>query len=418
MVETIFFRSDFMKKFVVNGGYALSGSVRVSGSKNAALPIIFATLITRGVSRISNIPYIKDVGVAIDLISRYGAKCSIDGGILTVNTESLCYTPPDVRSIRKIRASTYLIGACLARFGEYELSGFGGCSFSPRPIDLHLLAARSLGATECGNALYARTLRGCVIDFPKVSVGATVNAIIMSASAEGTTVIKNYAREPHVYALIDFLNSAGASITRGADTLTVEGRELHGGEYSLEGDMIEAGTYLVAGLITGGRVTVTGIPTDQLAAFTSTLIDSGARIDILPDAVTAQASGILKPMSVVSAPYPAFATDLQPIIAPLLAKNSGGTITDLVWRERFGYLHTLGAFGIGYTLSDNTARIEGSSFHSASVTSPDLRGGMAALLTALSAKGRSEIYSPELILRGYDSPVEKLAKIGANIRFE
>lgn len=407
-----------MKKFVVNGGCALSGSVRASGSKNAALPIIFATLITKGVSRISNIPSINDVGVALDIISRYGAKCSINDGTLTINTRSLCYTPPDVKNIRKIRASTYLIGACLARFGEYELSGFGGCSFSPRPIDLHILAARMLGATERGNALYARTLRGCVIDFPKVSVGATVNAIIMSASAEGITVIKNYAREPHVYALIDFLNSAGASITRGADTLTIEGRELLGGEYSLEGDMIEAGTYLVAGLLTGGRVSVTGVVPEQLSAFISPLRASGALVETTLDTVTAEASGTLDAINVTCAPYPAFATDLQPIIAPLLAKNSGGSITDLVWRERFGYLHTLADFGVGYRLSGDTAGIESSSLHPASVTSPDLRGGMAALLTALSAKGRSEIYSPELILRGYDSPVEKLAKIGANIRLE
>ena len=403
-----------MKSFSIIGGAPLFGSVTASGSKNAALPIIFATLITKGVCRIGRVPDIGDVRVALELISELGAKVRRVDGDLYVDTRHLTYRDPSANLCCLIRASTYLLGSSLAAFGKCKLPQSGGCNFSPRPIDMHLQAALAFGGERAGEYLTAAKLKGTVIDFPKPSVGATINALIMASVAEGETVIRGYAREPHVIALSDFLISAGADITFTDSFVRIVGRELHGGDVSVIPDMIEAGTYLTAGLITHGRVTVRGCDPNELTSYLDLLYRLGADVTVGSSSATACLTGDPKPVTVTAEPYPGFPTDLQPIAAPLLS-FAGGEIYDKVWQSRYGYLRALEPFGLGYSVTADTARIYPSVLHSAHTASPDLRGGMAAILTALMANGESRVDSAETVLRGYEQPTEKLSYLGARI---
>lgn len=406
-----------MGKFIVRGGTPLVGTVRVSGSKNAALPIIFASIITRGVSRFYNLPDITDVCDALDIIRTLGAKIHTEGGVTVIDTREVAYATVSRERVAGMRASTYLIGSCLAGFGTAELMPFGGCAFAHRPIDMHLDAAVSFGANIDGTHLSAKHLHATDIHFRQPSVGATVNALIMASSISGVSHIVGAAREPHILALVSYLRSAGASIKVEGDTYTVTGGELHGGIAVIPGDMIEAGTFLAASLVTGGAVRVSGFDARELSAFTSPLLARGVIEDVTD-------GGILlcgtprREISVTTGPYPAFATDLQPILSTVLATSSGGEIVDAVWPSRFGYLGELARLGLSYSREGNRARIYKSDVHPAKVTATDLRGGAAAVILSLLAAGESEICSGELVLRGYDAFVEKLKSLGANIRYE
>lgn len=407
-----------MKTIVVNGGAALTGRISVSGSKNAALPILFACIMTRGINEIENLPDIGDVNIALEILRSLGAEITRRGATAYINTENLEYRTPDPRLISKIRASTYLIGACLSRFGICEIGSFGGCSFSARPIDMHLDACRALGAEVGDGIITAPRLTCGEINFAKKSVGATVNAILLASGAVGKTTVSGCACEPHIDALIDFLRSCGGEITRFGDRLEIQGRELHGGKCAIFGDMIEAGSYLAAGVITGGKITVDKCPVDQMSAVIDSLTELGAEISASECSITAYSAGNGRPCHIIALPYPGFPTDLQPIFAVLLARVAGGSICDTVWRERFGYLDALGAFGIKSAVRDNTALVSKSPFKAAEAVSPDLRGGMACLLSALGAEGQSKIHSAEIILRGYENLIEKFSALGANIRMQ
>lgn len=405
-----------MQKILVCGGRPLCGRIRVSGSKNAALPIIFATLITSGISHLENVPDIGDVQVAIELIEKLGARVSREKSTLTVDTRELSFCDPPVSLTSSIRASTYLLGAMLSRFGLFHTGEFGGCNFSPRPIDMHIDAARAFGASYDGRTLFANRLHGAEIHFSKVSVGATANALIMAFSAEGESVIYGGAREPHILNLIDYLRSTGAKIDIYEDRITVLRGKLGGGDVRIIGDMIEAGTYLSAGLMTDGEVTVEGFCPDELSPFTTALISLGALVRAQADSISVASGDRYRFTSVIAEPYPAFPTDLQPIVAPLMARRLGGLIVDRVWRERFGYLDSLRLFGVISHAHDGYALIEGSSLHPARTSATDLRGGAAALITALAADGESEIDNAKIIHRGYESLEEKLAQLGAKIK--
>ena len=407
-----------MKKIVINGPARLSGEVTVSGSKNAALPIIFATIITDGISELRRLPDIGDVRVALDIIRAFGAVVWRSGDVTYIDTRSLSYREPIEEQTSKIRASTYLIGACLSRFGRCRISSFGGCNFAHRPIDMHIDACLSLGAEIRDDEIFSHRLFGSEIIFKKQSVGATVNAILLAVSAEGESVIRGFATEPHIDALIDFLLSAGAHIDRTHDEIRISGRHLHGGKTTIIGDMIEAGTYLSAALATGGSVSVSDCPTGDMTAFFDVLSAYGVKSVISPNAARICAPDRGQYFSVTATPYPGFPTDLQPIVAPLMAIGAGGDITDTVWHTRFGYLKSLAEFGVVSELSSNCARIFTSKITPATVTAPDLRGGAACLISALAADGRSEIYSAETILRGYENLVEKLRSLGANINIQ
>ncbi len=405
-----------MKEIVINGGGELSGSVTVAGSKNAALPIIFATLITRGVSRLDNVPNIGDVRVALRIISELGARVFRSGSTLYIDTERLEYKEISDLMLSKIRASTYLIGSSLVRFGRAKISRGGGCNFSDRPIDLHIYAAECLGAQRDGDYLTANHLHGGEIRLRTASVGATANALIMAAGIDAVTEIYNYAKEPHVKALAYFLASAGASIFIDDEKITVRGGALSGGSASIIGDMIEAGTYLASGIITGGEVTVSGVDVRDMSAFLSFLTALGCNVNITKDKISASRGNLHSEVRVSAEPYPAFPTDLAPIAAPLIAVLSRGEIYDSVWCERFGYLSELSRFGLRSSRIDGGALIHYSSLHAARVKAPDLRGGAACILSALNAKGESRVGAFELVLRGYENIDKKLRALGADIK--
>lgn len=403
-----------MGSFIVRGGAALYGRVRVSGSKNAALPIIFASLITNGISKIHNLADIGDVRVALKIIEAYGARVTRMGYTTLIDTRELFYTDPPEREVASLRASTYLLSSSLARFGRAKICNFGGCNFGPRPIDMHLSALVSHGAKVENGELLAKELYPSEIDFHIRSVGATVNAIIAAAGTHGESIIRGIAEEPHIMTLISYLKSAGAEIELFGDTLTVSGGELIGGEVTVEGDMIEAGTFIAASIMTGGKISVSGANPEHLLSFTEQLSLSGVAINT-DTSITAYGRP-RAPMSFIAAPYPAFPTDLQPVTAPLLA-HSGGTLTDTVWQTRFGYLTELSKFGITSRRLGNTAEIFPSEIKAAEVCAPDLRGGAALLLAALAADGESIIHSAELVLRGYENLEEKLTLLGAEIEY-
>ena len=404
-----------MNKIIVHGGTPLRGEIRVSGSKNAALPIVFACILINGVSEIKNLPDVGDVRVALQLLCAFGAKIEKKGNTVLINTQNLYYKDPDPNLVSKIRASTYLLGACLSRFGIAKIMPFGGCSFSLRPIDMHISACRSYGASLSDNIIVSDGLKGTEISFNKASVGATVNAILLGVSAQGDTVIRGCAVEPHIDLLIEFLLSCGADIVRRGREIYISGRALHGGKIKIIGDMIEAGSYISLGLMCGNGLRILDCPIDDMAAILSTFKAIGGDIKLEDKSV--YVDRIIKGncISVFATPYPGFPTDLQPILAPLMAIANGGVITDEVWPSRFGYLSSLHSFGIKSEVCDNVARISKSNIHSGISTSPDLRGGMACLLSALYATDRSEIYNADIILRGYENLENKLCNIGADV---
>ncbi len=405
-----------MEKIIVNGGTPLAGSIKVGGSKNAALPIIFATLVTEGVSRLTNLPDILDVSVALRLICDLGAKVLREGDTIYIDTRKVFYNYPNTELTSKIRASTYLLGSMLARLGKCPIVDFGGCNFSSRPIDLHIYAAERLGARVESDFLVAKKLFASEIEFEKPSVGATANALIMASTIDGESIIRGHAVEPHIMALIDFLRSAGAEISINDFEIRVIGGSLHGGSCEIIGDMIEAGTYLAMGLVTDGKVTVRGCGKEQLSSFIDFLKNVGVKVEAGENYVVAERGNSFA-TDLNAAPYPAFPTDLQPVASVILASHSGGRVRDEVFPKRFGYLERLLAFGMNYKLGRGEAYIYPSKFKSASVYAPDLRGGAACLLCALAARGESEIYSIETILRGYGCLGEKIGSICGNIKF-
>lgn len=403
-----------MGRFIIHGGKVLSGEISVGGSKNAALPIIFSCILIRGVSTITNVPDIIDVDVALDIVSSFGAKVVRQRDKVIIDTYNLTYRVPDDEAVSKIRASSYLIGATISRFGRARLQSFGGCNFDNRPIDMHIMAARAVGARLNGDEMYASRLIGADIYFDKVSVGATVNAILLTVSANGKSRIFGYAKEPHIMSLIEFLNRAGAKITVGDDCIFVEGRELSSSYAAIIPDMIEAGTYLALSLMTDSSLRVVGADKDQLFSFINMLLYGGAVIEY--DALSVMLSGnITEEVNIETAPYPAFPTDLQPLMAPLLAVSLGGTIREGVWKNRFGYLDELSKFGVLFECGNGFTKIKKSVIRPAKAKAPDLRGGAALILAALYADGKSEIENSGFIKRGYSDIVNKLRIVGADI---
>ncbi len=404
-----------MEKIVVRGGKRLRGKINLQGSKNAALPIIFATVITDGTSYLKNVPEIGDVEVALGILKSMGARVMREGDTVVINTENMAYKTPSPDAVSRIRASTYLLGACLARFGVSEIMNFGGCNFGNRPIDLHIDAALALGAQLKADRLTAKKLVGARIELKKPSVGATINALIMASVAEGITELYGYAREPHVLALIDFLKSCGARISDCGEYLKICGTRLGGGSLTVIPDMIEAGTYLLLSSVDEGRVAVSSEVTPSLTSFICALAESGVRVFVKDNEL--YLDGVPNDeIRVKTAPYPGYPTDLQPQLSPLMAAFFGGEIEETVWQDRFGYLTELSRFGIKYRTKDCTVRIYPSAIKPARVSAPDLRGGAACLYAALLANGESEIYSPEKLLRGYSHLCENLTSLGADIK--
>ena len=404
-----------MSDFLIRGNRALFGKIEISGSKNAALPLIFATLITDGTSVLRGVPSISDVAVALELVSSLGATVTVDGDTVTIDTSDLKYKKPSEESVSKIRASSYLLGANLARFKIAHIQSFGGCNFDSRPIDMHISAMTSFGATLNGDEITAKELFGSDIRFSKISVGATVNAILLAATAKGKSRIFGYAKEPHVISLIEFLRKCGADITLFDDRIEIFGARLSGAEATVIPDMIEVGTYSALSLMTDSDILVGAEYPEHLSSFFAALSSAGATVT-QTDGFVKLTGGLDTFLHITAEPYPGFPTDLQPQTAPLLASCFGGIITERVWRRRFGYLSELEKFGVRYELSESGAFIYPSKIHSAEATVPDLRGGAALMMCALYAEGESVIHSAEIIKRGYADVVNKLRSVGADIK--
>ena len=415
-----------MEKYVINGGKPLQGEVDISGAKNAAVAIIPAALMVDGVCRIENMPQISDTDMLLTILSQLGAKVRVlCPGTIEIDSRDVRFCDAPFELMRKIRASYYLIGAMLGRFGSAKTTMPGGCNFGVRPIDQHIKGMTALGAeVDVRNGfVYAEAtggkLHGAKIYLDKVSVGATMNIILAATMASGRTIIENAAREPHIVDLANFLNSMGADIRgAGTDTIKVNGVErLHGGSYSIIPDQIEAGTYMVAAAATGGEVLVKNVIPKHLDCISAKLRETGTIVQEYEDSVLVKGNGHLRKANVKTLPYPGFPTDMQPQMGALLCMANGtSVITEGIYDNRFKYVNELRKMGADIQVDGRIAIFEGGAqLTGAPVMACDLRAGAAMVIAGLCAKGITEIEDIHFIERGYENFVGKLRALGADI---
>ena len=416
-----------MAKYIVQGGKPLFGEVEISGAKNAAVAIIPAALLVDGVCRIENIPQISDVTLCLRILEELGANIrSINRHTVEIDARHIHSTRTSYELARKIRASYYLIGALLGRFGRAEVAMPGGCNFGVRPIDQHVKGFATLGAKVVveGGFIHASAetgrLHGANIYLDVVSVGATMNIMMAAVMAEGNTIIENAAKEPHIVDLANFLNSMGANIRgAGTDTIKIRGVDhLTGGSYAIIPDQIEAGTYMAAVAATGGQVLVKNIIPKHMDCITAKLQECGVEVEEREDTLLVRRTGKLQKANVKTLPYPGFPTDMQPQITAVLCLAEGTSlVTESVWNSRYQYVDELKRMGAHIQVDDKTAVVEGvDHLTGAPIQACDLRAGAAMVIAALAAQGQSEISCVQYIERGYEDIVEKLRALGADIR--
>ncbi|HAL20398.1 MAG TPA: UDP-N-acetylglucosamine 1-carboxyvinyltransferase [Ruminococcaceae bacterium] len=414
-----------MEKFVIKGGNALKGEVRISGAKNAAVAILPAVLLSDEPCIVENLPNISDVATILKTMQALGAN------IKALNKSAVEIDPRHVNSFvvskkmaEGMRASSYFLGALLGRLGRARVAPPGGCDFGVRPIDQHIKGFEALGAKmSIENGMVdarAQKLSGCSIYLDVVSVGATINIMLAAVKAAGLTVIENAAREPHIVDLANFLNSMGADIMgAGTSVIKIRGvRHLHGTSYSIIPDQIEAGTYMAVAAAAGGDVLITNVTPKHLESIIAKLQETGAKITEYDEAVRVQMNRRPHKCNIKTMPHPGFPTDMQPQIAVLLSIADGTSIiTEGVWDSRFRYVDQLTLMGADIQVDGKMAVITGvKSLHSAPVKAVDLRAGAAMIIAGLAADGITEIEEIDHIDRGYEDVVEKLTKIGANIK--
>ncbi len=415
-----------MDKFVIRGGKKLNGTITVSGAKNAALPIIAASVFAGEPCRIENIPEISDVKMMGEILELIGAEVTYpEQGVMVVNSKNVHpnITIPD-KITNKLRASYYLLGVLLSKYKIASVALPGGCYFGVRPIDQHIKAFEALGATvNTDNAIVhveAEELYGSSIYLDVVSVGATINAMLAAVKAKGLTIIENAAREPHIVDLANFLNSMGADV-RGAGTEVIKIRgveDLHGCTYSIIPDQIEAGTYMVAAAATGGDVLVDNVIPKHLESITNKLEDCGITVIEGDESVRIISDGTgPKACRVKTSPHPGFPTDMQPQFATFLCTCKGtSTVVEDVWDNRFKYIDQLRRMGANIIVNGDTALITGvEALQAAPVESDDLRAGAAMVIAGLMAEGETIVGNIKYIQRGYENIVEKLSNVGAQI---
>ncbi len=412
-----------MKRLVIFGGKRLSGRVEISGFKNAALPILYASIVTSDVSVIENVPRIRDVEITLSLLREMGAVAHFTGkSTVLLDTRGMGPHLPSPSLCQRLRASTYLLGACLARFGRARVERPGGCLIGARPIDLHLFALSALGADikEEEGAIVAKaaSLRGATVEFKTVSVGATVNAILCALSAEGETRIKGAAKEPHIGDLCRYLIACGADIG-GVDTdsLVIKGgKRLHGCVFRLMPDMIEAGTFLCAVGAAGGEAFLKNAPEKELASVIEPLRGMGLTVRKEKEGLFVSRNRELSPFSLIAAPYPAFPTDMHPQMVALGCLCSGESrLSDTVFSDRFRYTEELRRLGADLSVEGNTLTVRKSPLHRGRVEAVDLRAGAALAVASLSVRGKVVIENAEMIERGYVALPEKLRALGADV---
>ena len=417
-----------MAIYEICGGHPLNGTVNISGAKNAAVAILPAALLVSGICRIENVPDISDVRILLDILEEMGARIRIpERHVVEIDCTEVQCTQPDGSLVRKMRASYYLMGALLGRYGRAHVDLPGGCNFASRPIDQHIKGFEALGAdvdeTEDYVALKPgeNGLMGARVSLDIASVGATVNIMLASTLLPGQTVIENAAKEPHIVDLANFLNTMGARITgAGTDTVKIRGvNVLHGGTYTIIPDQIEAGTYMAAVTAVGGNVLVAGVIPKHLECITSKLQEMGARVIPYDDAVRVISTGRLKRTTVKTQPYPGFPTDMQAQICVCMSLAQGiSRLTESVYETRFfGYCTELESMGANIHITGKTAMVQGvETLYGSSVCAHDLRAGAALVIAGLAAQGVTTVDQIHFVERGYEDLIGKLTALGADIR--
>ena len=416
-----------MTKYVIRGGKPLHGAIDISGAKNAAVAIIPAALLVNGTCRIENIPQISDVTSILKILQELGADVrTVDRTTVDIDYTRIHNEQVRLDMARKIRASYYLIGALLGRFGAAEVPLPGGCHLGDRPIDQHIKGFVAMGAdVDVRNGLICAKvpggrLSGGQIYLDVVSVGATMNIMLAATLAEGLTIIENAAKEPHIVDLANFLNSMGADIMgAGTDVIKIRGvARLSGGSYSIIPDQIEAGTYMAAVAAAGGEVLVKNVIPKHLECITAKLLEMGVAVEERDDAVLVCRTGNLTRTNVKTLPYPGFPTDMQPQIAAILCLAEGTSVlTEGVWDNRYRYVDEFRRMGAQIQVDGKIAVIEGvEKLTGARIRACDLRAGAAMVIAGLAAQGTTEISNIYHIERGYEDIVRKLSGVGADIR--
>lgn len=414
-----------MDKMSIVGGQRLQGTVAVSGAKNAALPLIFSTLLAEGEHRLSHVPDLMDVHSSMQLMGSLGCQCGFKNGVLTINVPNKLETLAHYDQVRKMRASILVLGPLLARFGEARVSLPGGCAIGARPVGMHLDGLKKMGAQIDVVAGYveakADRLKGCTIDLPFATVGGTENLMMAASLAEGTTFIKNAAREPEIVDLANYLQSMGVLIQgAGTSVVEIEGQpQLKASQHQVIPDRIEAGTLLVAAAMTGGKVTLQNCRPDHLQSFLDVLKKMNVKLIMGEDFIQVEAGESYSAVDVVTEPYPGFPTDLQAQLMALMIQAKGvSSITENVFENRFMHVSELVRLGAKIEVEGKTAHIEGQagSLVGAPVMATDLRASATLILAGLVAKGETVVSRIYHLDRGYEKLENKLSELGAEIK--
>ncbi|MDG1223035.1 MAG: UDP-N-acetylglucosamine 1-carboxyvinyltransferase [Candidatus Marinimicrobia bacterium] len=411
-----------MAKIIINGGKTLSGEVKISGAKNAVLPIMSATLMCPGKFTIHNVPDLRDTRTMMQLLEITGAKTSFNNGSVTIDSTGVNNPEAPYELVKTMRASFYVLGPLISRFGKVQVSLPGGCAWGPRPVDYHLKGLERLGAKidlEGGNILAeAKELKGADFHFEFPSVGATGNLVMASVRAKGTTRLFNCAKEPEITQLCEFLISMGADINGvGTDTLIISGvKELNQADITVIPDRIEAGTFLMAGAL-NGKIKVKNVIPSHLEKVTNKLIEAGCKIKIKDSSISISPPTKINSIDMTTAVYPGFPTDLQAQWVALMSlSESSAIVTDTVYHDRFSHIPELARLGANIKVEKNTAFIRGvNQLVGAPVMSTDIRASAALFIAALAAKGNTEISRVYHIDRGYEKIEQKFLELGADI---
>ena len=414
-------------KLLITGGIPLTGETYVSGGKNTSVAVIPAALLSDEPCTIENLPDIEDVRVLTDILRLLGAQVDYQPAArrMIVDPRTLSSCKVSYRQSQRMRASYYLLGALLGRCGEAEVGYPGGCSIGARPVDQHLKAFRAMGAEveERGAKITAKgKMRGAQVFFDRITVGGTINAMLAAAKAEGSTILYNAAREPHVVDLANFLNSMGCRVRgAGTDTIRIVGaKRLHGSTYTVIPDQIETGTLMIAAAATRGDVVIRGCIPAHMDALTAKLLEMGVSVGDMDDAIRVRTARGPRAVNIKTQEYPGFPTDLQQPMSALLTRANGDSVViETIFEARFKHLMEMQRMGAHVRILEQTALIEGvPELYGAPVTATDLRAGAALVVAGLMANGTTEIYEPGYIERGYEHIEEKLRALGANIRRE
>ena len=415
-----------MKSYIIEGGKKLEGTVKISGSKNASLPILAATILSEKTNKLYNVPQIKDTKTTLEILKLLGCKIKQNSGKIEINSKHITKTEIPEHLMREMRSTVIMAGALLGRFKEVTFSYPGGCDIGSRPIDLHINAFKKLGVEITEEAGFikckANKIIGTNIDLDFPSVGATENIILATVLSTGTTTINNAAMEPEIIDMVQFLKKMGAKIQgEGTNQIIIDGIEkLSGVSYNIMPDRIEAGTILCAVAATGGNVTLDNVMPEHLTAVINKLEETGCKIEINNKKITLNAPKKLKSIDIKTMTYPGFPTDLQQIFATMLVKASGTSIiVENIFESRYKYISELRKMGAKITVEGKTAIIKGArKINATTVVCTDLRGGAALVIAGLMAKGKSRVENIGYIQRGYENLENKLGSLGAKIKLE